>query len=91
MFLLIISITVICQVIIVEFGGEIFRTTKLSWDQWLICVAIGFLSLPFGLILRLIPDCRKPKPPPPPPPVVTREKVSFFFFLIFILNLVSLN
>lgn len=43
------------QAIIVEFGGDAFKTTSLSWDQWLFCIAMGSGSLVAGFLLRLIP------------------------------------
>ncbi|KAI9497916.1 PMCA-type calcium-translocating P-type ATPase [Zychaea mexicana] len=47
---------VVCQVIIVTFGGLAFSTVSLTAEQWLITVGIGALSLPVGVIIRLIPD-----------------------------------
>ncbi|OUM60906.1 hypothetical protein PIROE2DRAFT_22887, partial [Piromyces sp. E2] len=46
----------IAQFFIVQYGGTIFQTIKLSWWQFLICVGIGVFSLPFAIFLRLIPD-----------------------------------
>eukprot|EP01125_Pyxidicula_operculata_P002922 TRINITY_DN1285_c0_g1_i1.p1 TRINITY_DN1285_c0_g1~~TRINITY_DN1285_c0_g1_i1.p1 ORF type:complete len:1037 (-),score=200.32 TRINITY_DN1285_c0_g1_i1:62-3142(-) len=54
-FISIIVITIVAQIIIIEFGGEALKTVPLTWDQWLICVAIGALSLVVGTLLRLIP------------------------------------
>ncbi|CAG8457426.1 10486_t:CDS:10 [Diversispora eburnea] len=56
MFILIQIIVVIGQIAIVEFGGVAFGTTSLNWYQWLVTVLIGSLSLPVGLIVRLIPN-----------------------------------
>ncbi|CAJ0758428.1 18357_t:CDS:2 [Entrophospora sp. SA101] len=44
------------QFLIVEYGGVAFGTTKLTWYQWLVTVLIGSLSLPIGLIIRLLPN-----------------------------------
>jgi len=41
--------------LIVEFGGEAIRTVPLNWLDWLYCVGIAYLSLPWGFILRMIP------------------------------------
>lgn len=49
-------LTVIAQVIIIEFGDAVFQTVPLSGVQWAISICIGFLSLPVGVIVRLIPD-----------------------------------
>ncbi|KAG0040010.1 Calcium-transporting ATPase 10, plasma membrane-type, partial [Gryganskiella cystojenkinii] len=43
------------QFIIVEFGGQAFKTVPLTGDQWLLTILIGSLSLPVGLFLRLLP------------------------------------
>jgi len=40
--------------LIVEFGDDAFVVRPLTWDHWLICVAIGAISLPLGLLTRLI-------------------------------------
>ncbi|KAF9173095.1 hypothetical protein BGX20_004119 [Mortierella sp. AD010] len=55
-FMVIFVIMVVFQVIIVEFGGAAFKTEKLNGVQWVICVILGLLSLPVGVIVRLIPD-----------------------------------
>lgn len=55
-FMVIFVIMVVFQVIIVEFGGEAFKTEKINNVQWAICVVLGLLSLPVGVIIRLIPD-----------------------------------
>ncbi|KAG0270193.1 hypothetical protein BGZ95_001780 [Linnemannia exigua] len=47
---------VVFQVVIVEWGGEAFKTEKISPAQWAICIVLGLLSLPFGVIIRMIPD-----------------------------------
>ncbi|CAJ0829381.1 10728_t:CDS:2, partial [Entrophospora sp. SA101] len=44
------------QIIIVTFGGAAFQTAPLNIIQWLICIGLGFLSIPIGFIIRLIPD-----------------------------------
>ncbi|KAG0049395.1 hypothetical protein BGZ83_005803 [Gryganskiella cystojenkinii] len=43
------------QFIIVQFGGQAFKTVPLTGNQWLVTLAIGSLSLPVGLFLRLLP------------------------------------
>jgi Ca2+ transporting ATPase len=51
----IIVITIIVQVFIIEFGKYAVKTVPLTFDQWLYCVLIGYMTLPFGFLLRLIP------------------------------------
>jgi len=46
----------IAQFFIVTFGGNAFKTVPLEPGQWGICILLGFLSLPLGMIIRLIPD-----------------------------------
>jgi len=65
---------VVVQVIITQFGGIVFRTAPLNGAQWGVSLGISFLTLPIGLILRLIPICYRPAPLPPRPQV-TREKL----------------
>ncbi|KAF9088333.1 hypothetical protein BGX23_007434 [Mortierella sp. AD031] len=55
-FMVIFVIMVVFQILIVEFGGEAFKTEKIDEVQWVVCVVLGLLSLPFGVIIRLIPD-----------------------------------
>ncbi|KAJ3233227.1 hypothetical protein HDU81_002378 [Chytriomyces hyalinus] len=44
------------QAILVEFGSAAFQTVHLSGIQWLVCIIAGSLTLPWGIILRLIPN-----------------------------------
>ncbi|KAJ2348369.1 plasma membrane calcium, partial [Coemansia sp. RSA 2618] len=55
-FIVIILISVLGQVIIVQWGGAAFQTTALGGKYWGFSIAGGFLSLPVGLVLRLVPD-----------------------------------
>jgi len=50
----ILSFIVVVQVLIVEFGGHGLKTVPLEWDLWLICIAMAFLTIPLGFILRKI-------------------------------------
>ncbi|KAL0095154.1 PMCA-type calcium-translocating P-type ATPase [Phycomyces blakesleeanus] len=54
-----IGIFVVCvvgQCLIVQFGGEAFQVTPLNGPHWAISLVIGVLSLPIGVVIRLIPD-----------------------------------
>ncbi|KAG0364675.1 hypothetical protein BGZ54_007279, partial [Gamsiella multidivaricata] len=55
-FILVQFIVVGGQFVIVQFGGQAFKTVALTPNQWLITVLVGSLSLPVGLILRLLPS-----------------------------------
>ncbi|OMJ17683.1 Calcium-transporting ATPase PAT1 [Smittium culicis] len=54
-FLMVVIGTIIAQILLIEFGNNVFQTKSLSALQWLYCVGIGLLSLPVGLALRLFP------------------------------------
>ncbi|KAF9182887.1 hypothetical protein BGZ51_004363 [Haplosporangium sp. Z 767] len=54
-FILVQVIVIGLQFLIVQFGGQAFKTVPLTAHQWMITVLIGALSLPVGLCLRLIP------------------------------------
>ncbi|CAJ0650146.1 964_t:CDS:2 [Entrophospora sp. SA101] len=49
-------ITVVGQILIVEFGSVAFHTTHLNIYEWLLCIIVGFMSIPFGVVIRLIPN-----------------------------------
>ncbi|KAJ7534352.1 hypothetical protein O6H91_13G090500 [Diphasiastrum complanatum] len=53
-------VTTVLQVLIVEFLKNFFKTTKLSWQYWLVCIGIGFVGLIIGLLIKLIPVPQKP-------------------------------
>jgi len=55
MFLLILFIIAGLQILMVEVFGPFAKTEPLTWQEWLICVAFGFGSLPVGFLLRAIP------------------------------------
>lgn len=44
------------QVLIVFVGGAAFQVTPIGGREWGISIALGFMSIPIGFILRLIPD-----------------------------------
>ncbi|KAJ0266905.1 Calcium-transporting ATPase 8 [Hirschfeldia incana] len=60
LFMGIIVITLVLQVIIVEFLGKFASTTKLNWKQWLICVVIGVISWPLAFVGKFIPVPKTP-------------------------------
>ncbi|XP_019086695.1 PREDICTED: calcium-transporting ATPase 10, plasma membrane-type [Camelina sativa] len=55
LFVGIICITIVLQVVIVEFLGTFASTTKLDWEMWLISIGIGSVSWPLAVIGKLIP------------------------------------
>jgi len=62
LFSAVIFATALFQVLIVEFGGSVFHTHPLNVDEWFICIFIGFMSIPLGFVLRLIPVPPMPEP-----------------------------
>ncbi|MED6216509.1 Calcium-transporting ATPase 10, plasma membrane-type [Stylosanthes scabra] len=59
LFMGIVGLTVVLQIIIIELLGKFTKTVKLTWQQWLICVIIGFISWPLAVIGKLIPVPKK--------------------------------
>jgi len=55
LFLLIILGTLTIQIILVQFGGVAVRTTPLTVQQHLICLAFGAGSLVWGVIIKFVP------------------------------------
>lgn len=55
LFMGIIGVTVLLQVLIIEFLGKFAKTVRLSWKLWLVSIAIGVISWPLALIGKLIP------------------------------------
>ncbi|XP_056596420.1 plasma membrane calcium-transporting ATPase 1b isoform X2 [Triplophysa dalaica] len=50
--------TFIIQIIIVQFGGKPFSCVRLTVDQWLWCVFLGFGCLLWGQLITTIPTSR---------------------------------
>lgn len=56
-FFLVINIIMIAgQVMIIFVGGKAFNVVRLSKAQWAYSLVLGFLSIPIGAVIRLIPD-----------------------------------
>ncbi|KAF9174237.1 hypothetical protein BGX21_000747 [Mortierella sp. AD011] len=67
-FIMVQVFVVVGQVVIVQFGGQAFKTTPLTLGQWAVTVPMGSLSLPVGVFLgllprRLIPEACMPNEP----------------------------
>ncbi|CAK9165026.1 unnamed protein product [Ilex paraguariensis] len=59
-FLGIIGITIVLQVVMVEFLKRFADTERLNWRQWGACVGIAALSWPIGWLVKCIPVPEKP-------------------------------
>nr|XP_048333054.1 putative calcium-transporting ATPase 13, plasma membrane-type isoform X2 [Ziziphus jujuba var. spinosa] len=60
LFMGIIAITIVLQVIMVEFLKKFADTVRLSWGQWGICIGIASMSWPIGWVVKFIPVAEKP-------------------------------
>ncbi|KAL8214976.1 hypothetical protein R6Q57_004425 [Mikania cordata] len=60
LFIGIIGVTVVLQIVMVEFLKDFADTDKLNWEQWGICIAVAALSWPIGWIVKLIPVPDRP-------------------------------
>lgn len=38
-----------------QVGGRFTSTAPLSFQQWLICIGIGAIGLPLGVLMRYVP------------------------------------
>jgi len=64
MFLAVSAITIGLQIFLINLGGEFLGVTALTLNQWLVTVALGFIAIPIGIIMRFFP--------------VTEDPASFF-------------
>ncbi|KAK7381172.1 hypothetical protein VNO78_33701 [Psophocarpus tetragonolobus] len=55
LFLGIIVITIILQVMMVEFLNKFADAERLNWMQWVICIGLASVTLPIGWVGKLIP------------------------------------
>ncbi|EWC45309.1 hypothetical protein DRE_00708 [Drechslerella stenobrocha 248] len=44
------------QILIIFVGGAAFSITKINGTQWAICIIAASISLPWAIVIRLIPD-----------------------------------
>ncbi|KAI8332005.1 hypothetical protein BD560DRAFT_415475 [Blakeslea trispora] len=56
LFVMIIFVSCLGQVLIVQYGGTAFQTVPLSRHLWGLSLLIGSLSLPIGVVLKMIPS-----------------------------------
>ncbi|XP_068654227.1 calcium-transporting ATPase 10, plasma membrane-type-like [Aristolochia californica] len=54
-FVCVLTCTVICQIIIIEFLGDFANTTPLTLSQWFLSVLFGFLGMPIAAAIKMIP------------------------------------
>lgn len=44
------------QVLIIYFGGEAFKITRLNGEEWGLSIGLGAISIPWGALIRMFPD-----------------------------------
>ncbi|CAE6427411.1 unnamed protein product [Rhizoctonia solani] len=49
-------IEVVIQILIVFFGGAAFQVTSMNGRDWGMSIALGFVSIPLGFLIRCIPN-----------------------------------
>eukprot|EP01103_Thecamoeba_quadrilineata_P002746 TRINITY_DN12642_c0_g1_i1.p1 TRINITY_DN12642_c0_g1~~TRINITY_DN12642_c0_g1_i1.p1 ORF type:complete len:989 (-),score=241.99 TRINITY_DN12642_c0_g1_i1:45-3011(-) len=54
-FVVVLVLSVVVQFLMVQFAGAWAQTTALNAQEWFVCVGLGFISLPIGILLRFIP------------------------------------
>ncbi|GLT78634.1 hypothetical protein SLA2020_501630 [Shorea laevis] len=60
LFLGIIGMTIVLQVVMVEFLKRFAGTERLNWGQWGACIAMATVSWPIGWIVKCIPVPERP-------------------------------
>jgi Ca2+-transporting ATPase len=55
-FIVITLIEIVVQVVIVFIGGAAFQVTRIGGREWGISLALGFVSIPLGALIRLLPN-----------------------------------
>ncbi|XP_042496597.1 calcium-transporting ATPase 12, plasma membrane-type-like [Macadamia integrifolia] len=60
LFLGIVGMTLILQVVMVEFLKKFANTERLNWGQWCASIGIAALSWPIGWVVKFIPVSDKP-------------------------------
>ena len=53
-FLTIVTIIFFGQILIVQYGGQMFNVTRLAWNEWLIIILITSPTLLIGETIRLV-------------------------------------
>ncbi|XP_057519687.1 calcium-transporting ATPase 12, plasma membrane-type-like [Amaranthus tricolor] len=59
-FIGIIAITIILQIVMVEFLKDFANTVSLDWTQWAACIVIAFITWPIGFVVKFIPVSEQP-------------------------------
>lgn len=54
-FAVVLTCTVVFQIIIIEFLGTFANTAPLSLQQWFVSILIGSLGMPIAAALKMVP------------------------------------
>jgi len=73
-FLIVMGITVLGQFLLVQFAGSFAQTTPLSITQWGLSIGIGFVSIPYGILVRAVIRLKEPAPRKPTPEEIKKEQ-----------------
>uniref|UniRef100_A0A1D1XC54 Calcium-transporting ATPase n=2 Tax=Anthurium amnicola TaxID=1678845 RepID=A0A1D1XC54_9ARAE len=60
LFVGIVGLTVLLQILIIEFLGKFTSTVRLNWKLWLGSIAIAFVSWPLAVVGKLFPVPERP-------------------------------
>ncbi|KAG4185294.1 hypothetical protein ERO13_A09G220066v2 [Gossypium hirsutum] len=60
LFIGIIGVTILLQVVMVEFLKRFADTERLSWGQWGACIVVAAVSWPLGWVVKCLPVPQKP-------------------------------
>jgi len=60
LFLGIVGVTLVLQVVMVEFLKKFANTERLNWREWIVCIGFAAVSWPIGFIVKFIPVSEKP-------------------------------
>ncbi|KAK3221270.1 hypothetical protein Dsin_008295 [Dipteronia sinensis] len=55
LFMGIVALTIVLQILIIEFLGKFASTVRLNWKHWIISVVIGFIGWPLAFLGKFIP------------------------------------
>ncbi|CAI5972558.1 unnamed protein product, partial [Closterium sp. NIES-64] len=59
-FIAVLCFSVTFQALVIEVFQSFAGTTSLSWNQWLLCIGIGAISLPLAFVAKFIPVSEVP-------------------------------
>ncbi|KAJ4969039.1 hypothetical protein NE237_015740 [Protea cynaroides] len=60
LFIGIVGLTIILQVVIVEFLKRFADTERLDWSEWCVCIGLAAISWPIGWVVKWIPVPEQP-------------------------------